>query len=146
MKYLDAGRLDADEECDRRGENGNGAGEGDEPQQPWAVRQQMQSDRGDQRQQAADEVSDLTDEFLSLDKSELARVAKALKKLRGMDWDTLLKHKGARWEEIGHMEAPNGKPAHSVRLSGKYRALAYREGDYLRVLSLHLDHDSAYEG
>ncbi len=43
-------------------------------------------------------------------------------------------------------QARNGKPAHSFRLSQKYRALAYREGDYLRVLSLHLDHDSAYKG
>ncbi|MHB8878010.1 MAG: hypothetical protein ACYC8T_30305 [Myxococcaceae bacterium] len=72
------------------------------------------------------------DEFLSLDKAELARVVKALKKIRSM-------------EEIGHILAPTGKPAHSFRLSQKYRALAYRDGDFLRVLSLHLDHDSAYE-
>ncbi|MDA4132947.1 MAG: hypothetical protein OK454_07465 [Thaumarchaeota archaeon] len=86
------------------------------------------------------------DDFLTLDRSELARVVKALKKIRSMDWDTFVKHRGSRWEEIGHIAAPNGNPAHSLRLSQKYRALAYREGDYLRVLSLHLDHDSAYEG
>ncbi len=86
------------------------------------------------------------DEFLSLDKTELARVVKALKKIRSMDWDTLAKHRGSRWEEIGHIEAPNGKLAHSLRLSQKYRALACRDGNFLRVLSLHLDHDSAYEG
>lgn len=86
------------------------------------------------------------DEFFSLDKTELSRVVKALKKIRSMDWDTFTRHRGSRWEEIGHIEAPNGKPAHSFRLSQKYRALAYRDGDFLRVLSLHLDHDSAYEG
>ena len=86
------------------------------------------------------------DEFFSLDMTELARVVKALKKIRAMDWDTFTKHRGSRWEEIEHIEAPNGKPAHSFRLSQKYRALAYRDGDFLRVLSLHLDHDSAYEG
>jgi hypothetical protein len=84
------------------------------------------------------------DDFLSLDKSELARVVKALKKIRSMDWDTFVRHRGSRWEEVGHIEAPNGKPTHSFRLSRKYRALAYRDGEYLRVLSLHLDHDSAY--
>ncbi len=86
------------------------------------------------------------DEFLALDKTELARVTKALKKIRSMDWETFAKHRGSRWEEIGHIEAPNGRPAHSFRLSQKYRALGYRDGDFLRVLSLHLDHDSAYEG
>lgn len=85
------------------------------------------------------------DDFLSLDKAELARLARALRKIRSMDWDTFLKHRGSNWEEIGHIRAPNGKPAHSLRLSQKYRALAYRDGDLLRVLSLHLDHDSAYE-
>ena len=85
------------------------------------------------------------DDFFSLDKTELARVAKALKKIRSMDWETFVKHRGSRWEEIGHIEAPHGGPAHSFRLSQKYRALAYRDGDFLRLLSLHLDHDSAYE-
>ncbi|MBI3181499.1 MAG: hypothetical protein HYZ28_05095 [Myxococcales bacterium] len=85
------------------------------------------------------------DDFLSLDKTELARVVKALKRIRSMDWDTFLKHRGSKWEEIGHVQGPNGKPAHSFRLSQRYRALAYRDGDFLRVLSLHLDHDSAYE-
>jgi len=84
------------------------------------------------------------DEFLSLDKAELARVAKALRKIRAMEWDTFMHHVGSKWEEVGHIRAPNGKAAHSFRLSQKYLALAYREGDYLRVLSLHLDHDSAY--
>ena len=85
-------------------------------------------------------------DFVSLDQGELARVVKALKKIRSMEWDTFVKHRGSRWEEIGHIVGPNGKPAHSLRLSQKYRALAYRDGDYLRVLSLHLDHDSAYDG
>lgn len=84
--------------------------------------------------------------FLGLDKTELTRVAKGLKRIRAMDWETFLKHRGSRWEEIGHIDAPNGRPAYSLRLSQKYRALAYRDGAFLRVLSLHLDHDSAYEG
>lgn len=85
------------------------------------------------------------DELLSLDKTELARVVKTLKRIRAMDWETFVTHRGSKWEAIGHIRAPNGKPAHSFRLSQKYRALAYREGDFLRVLSLHLDHGSAYE-
>ncbi len=86
------------------------------------------------------------DEFLSLDKTELARVVKALRKIRSMDWDGFLAHPGSRWEKIGHIRAPNGESAFSFRLSQKYRVLAYREGDFLRILSLHLDHDSTYRG
>jgi hypothetical protein len=86
------------------------------------------------------------DEFLNLERAELARVTKTLKKIRTLDWDTFIRHRGSRWEEVGHIQAPSGKPVHSFRLSQKYRALAFREGDFLRVLSLHLDHDSAYQG
>ncbi len=86
------------------------------------------------------------DELLSLDKTELWRIARALKKIRGMEWDSFTRLKGVHWEQIAHVTAPNGEPAHSFRLSQKYRALAYRDGDFLRLLSLHLDHDSAYEG
>ena len=85
------------------------------------------------------------DDLFSLDKTDLGRVAKALKKVRSMDWTTFVKHRGSNWEEIGHIAGPNGRPVHSFRLSQKFRALAYRDGDFLRVLSLHLDHDSAYE-
>ena len=86
------------------------------------------------------------DDFLGLTAGELARIGKALKRLRSLDWETFHRHPGFRWEEVGHIRAPNGGAAHSLRLSKKYRALAYRDGDYLRMLSLHLDHDSAYEG
>lgn len=86
------------------------------------------------------------DAFLGLDPTELSKVVKAFRKLRSMDWPTFLRHPGFRWEQIGHIKALNGQPIHSFRLSQKYRALAYRDGDYLRVLSLHLDHDSAYKG
>ena len=86
------------------------------------------------------------DDFLDLDRAELARVSKALKRIRSVDWETLLHHPGFRWEQVQHIRAPNGATSHSLRLSQKYRALAYRDGDYLRIVSLHLDHDSAYDG
>ena len=45
-----------------------------------------------------------------------------------------------RW----HLEAPNRAKVYSLRLSQKVRAIAYRDGDFLRLISLHPDHDSAY--
>jgi hypothetical protein len=34
---------------------------------------------------------------------------------------------------------------YSFRITQKCRAIAVREGEYLRILSLHLDHDSTYK-
>ncbi len=86
------------------------------------------------------------DVFFELEPAELKQVMKALKKIRAMSWATFLKHPGSKWEQIAHITGPGGRPVHSFRLSQKYRALAYRDGDFLRVLSLHVDHDSAYAG
>ncbi|MPZ21119.1 MAG: hypothetical protein GEV06_24950 [Luteitalea sp.] len=33
----------------------------------------------------------------------------------------------------------------SVRVSQRIRAVAFRDGDFLRLISLHPDHDSAYK-
>ena len=85
------------------------------------------------------------DVFFRLEVSELKQVVGSLRRLRGLDWGTLYRHTGFKWEAIRHIRAPNGATACSLRLSEKIRAIAYREGDFLRIISLHPDHDSAYE-
>jgi len=82
--------------------------------------------------------------FLQLPAAELQQVAGALARLAGMDWQAVAASKGLHWEAIDHIPTPNGAKAHSVRLSGRIRAIAYRDGDFLRIVSLHPDHDSAY--
>jgi hypothetical protein len=42
-------------------------------------------------------------------------------------------------------EAPNGIKVYPLRLSQRICALAYRDGNFLRFLSLYPGHDSAYE-
>jgi hypothetical protein len=59
-------------------------------------------------------------------------------------WSAIYRHTGFQWEAIKHLEAPNGAGVYSLRLSQKVRALSFREGDLLRFVSLHPDHDSAY--
>jgi len=84
--------------------------------------------------------------FSRLESAELAQVAGSLDRLRKLDWSNVYASKGLRWEAIDHLKAPDGKSAvYSVRLSQKVRALAFREGDFMRFVSLHPDHDSAYE-
>ena len=55
------------------------------------------------------------------------------------------RHSGFRGEAIERLKAPNGGKVYSLRVSPKARAVAYRDGDFLRLVSLHPDHDSAYE-
>jgi hypothetical protein len=86
------------------------------------------------------------DVFLRLEPSELKQVVQALQRLRALDWNGLYRHTGFRWEAIRHIRTPNGASAYSLRLSERVRAIAYRDGDFLRLISLHPDHDSAYGG
>ncbi len=85
------------------------------------------------------------DVFFRLEVSELKQVAAALGRLRGLEWTVLQRHPGFRWEALAHLVAPNGTRVHSLRMSQKVRAVGYRDGDFLRLVSLHPDHDSAYE-
>jgi len=85
------------------------------------------------------------DVLFRLESAELKQVVGSLRRLRQLDWDALYRHTGFRWEAIEHVKAPNGAKVYSLRLSQKVRAIAYRDGDFLRVISLHPDHDSAYE-
>jgi hypothetical protein len=85
------------------------------------------------------------DVFFRLAVAELRQVVVSLRRLRELDWNTLYRHTGFHWEAIDHLKAPNGAKVYSLRLSQRIRALAFRDGDFLRFLSLHPDHDSAYE-
>ena len=84
------------------------------------------------------------DVFLRLDGPTLKQVVGSLQRLRGLDGNAVYRHPGFKWEAIRHIRTPNGATAYSLRLSEKIRAIAYRDGDFLRIISLHPDHDSAY--
>jgi hypothetical protein len=84
------------------------------------------------------------DVFLRLELLELKQVVGSLLRLRALDWGALYRHTGFKWEAIRHIRTPSGATAYSLRLSEKVRAIAYRDGEYLRIVSLHPDHDSAY--
>ena len=83
------------------------------------------------------------DVFFRLEQAELKQVVASLRRLRDLDRNTLYSHAGFHWEAIAHLKTPQGGKAYSLRLSRKVRAIAFREGDFLRLVSLHPDHDSA---
>jgi hypothetical protein len=80
-----------------------------------------------------------------LETAELRQVVASLRRLCELRWTEFYRHKGFHWEAIEHLKAPNDARVHSLRLSQKIRALAFRDGEFMRFVSLHPDHDSAYE-
>ena len=85
------------------------------------------------------------DIFFRLQVEDLKQVVASLRRLRELDWNSLYRHTGFRWEVIEHLKAPNGAKVYSLRVSQRIRAIGFRDGEFLRLISLHPDHDSAYE-
>ena len=83
--------------------------------------------------------------FFRLEVTDLKQVVASLRRVRELDWNTLYQHTGFQWELIEHLKGPNGAKVYSLRLSQRIRAIAFCDGDFLRLISLHPDHDSAYK-
>ena len=84
-------------------------------------------------------------DFFELEKIEQAALIKTLKKIRQLNWSQLYSDKGLRWEAILSKQTITNERIYSFRFSQKYRATALRQDDFLRLLTLHADHDSAYK-
>jgi hypothetical protein len=85
------------------------------------------------------------DDLLSLPVEEFRRVLKSLHKIRRLTWTEFYRDRGLKWEAIESVMGPEGNRVYSFRITQKMRALAYRRGEWLRLASLHPDHDSAYD-
>ena len=78
-------------------------------------------------------------ELFDLDVSEIKKIFKTLKKLRGMTWNGVFRDPGLKWEE------PRSAPGkYTIRLSQSYRAVVVRGEGFMRFQTLHQDHDGAY--
>ncbi|OGT41405.1 MAG: hypothetical protein A3F42_01935 [Gammaproteobacteria bacterium RIFCSPHIGHO2_12_FULL_37_34] len=83
-------------------------------------------------------------DFFDLEKNEQMAFIKTLKKIRELTWQQLYTDNGIKWEAILSKKTRSGERLYTFRFSQKYRAVALREGDFFRLLTLHVDHDSAY--
>ena len=83
--------------------------------------------------------------WLQLDKSERDRVTDTLKKLVQLTWDQVYRDAGLKWEKVSSIKPPQGIDAiYTLRITRSRRATAYRQGDFLRFLTIEPDHDAAY--
>ncbi len=84
-------------------------------------------------------------DLFALEKSEQMALIKTLKKIHRLTWHDLYTDNGLKWEVISSKPTTAGERLYTFRFSQKYRAVALRQVDFLRLLSIHTDHDSAYK-
>jgi hypothetical protein len=93
----------------------------------------------------------LVEELSELEASELNQIEESIEKIKKMTWDQIYKtssktqKRGLNWEPIEGQTTRSGKTIASIRISKKFRARVCRDGKYMRFISLHPDHDSAYD-
>jgi len=83
--------------------------------------------------------------LLGLQKTERNAAIDTLNKIRQLTWSQLYRDNGLKWERISSVKPPPGVDAiYSLRMTQSRRATAYRDGDFVRLLSVAPDHDSTY--
>lgn len=83
--------------------------------------------------------------LLTLQKPERHSALETLSKLRRLTWNQVYRDPGLKWEKIVSIKPPDGIPAlYSLRITQSRRATAYRDGDFIRLLTIAGDHDRAY--
>ena len=83
-------------------------------------------------------------QLFDLPKQEQRSVLTTLKKLSRMTWQQVYRDSGLKWEAILSKPGPGGRRLYTFRCGKGFRAVAFRQDEFLRLLSLHPDHDSAY--
>jgi hypothetical protein len=83
-------------------------------------------------------TSEFQESLFALEKTELIQVVNTLRKLMQMEWQQIYQDKGLNWEFI------DSRKFYTFRASQKIRVSAVREGNRMRLLAIHPDHDSAY--
>ncbi len=83
--------------------------------------------------------------LLSLQKAERLAALDSLSKIRRLTWAQLYRDNGLKWEKIFSVKPPAGVDAiYSLRITQSRRATAFRDGDFIRLLTIAPDHDGAY--
>ena len=90
-------------------------------------------------------------ELAELENDQFESVSRSVEKIEQMTWDQVYKtssrsqKRGLNWESIDGQKTKSGKSIASIRISEKFRARVCRDGKLVRFISLHPDHDSAYD-
>ena len=90
-------------------------------------------------------------ELIELEEVQFEAVTRSIEKIEQMTWDQIYKtssktqKRELNWESIEGQQTKSGKAIASIRISDKFRARVCRDRNLMRFISLHPDHDSAYD-
>jgi hypothetical protein len=83
--------------------------------------------------------------LFGLQKQERNAALDTLRKIRQLSWSQIYRDNGLKWEKILSVKPPQGIDAiYSLRITQSRRCTAYRDGHFMRLLSVAPDHDSTY--
>ena len=83
--------------------------------------------------------------LFGLQKPERLAALDTLKKILQLNWAQVYRDNGLKWEKVVSVRPPQGIDAvYSLRITQSRRATAYRDGPYMRLLTVAPDHDSTY--
>ena len=83
--------------------------------------------------------------LLGLQKPERHAALDTLNKIRQLTWSQLYRDGGLKWEKISSIKPPPDMDAiYSLRITQSRRATAYRDCDFILLLTVAPDHDSTY--
>ena len=84
------------------------------------------------------------EDLFSLEEADVNRIFVNVRKLRGLSWSEVYRDRVLRRELIQSERGPGGARLYSLCLGDKFRAIVNRDGNFLRFLTPHPDHDPTY--
>ena len=88
---------------------------------------------------------DFPKDLFKLGKKELYSLIKTLRTPSMIDFNQIRQSSGLNLERIKTMRTRKENTIYSIRITRSFRAILTIEGNYLRFIALHPDHDSAYK-
>jgi hypothetical protein len=83
--------------------------------------------------------------LLNLEMGQRNSAIDTLKKIRRLTWTQFYRDNGLKWEKIVSVKPPQGVDSiYSLRITQSRRCTAYRDGEFMRLLTVAPDHDSTY--
>ena len=83
--------------------------------------------------------------LFNLQKAERHAAIDTLSKVRQLTWAQVYRNNGLKWEKIVSVKPPADMDAvYALRITQSRRATAWRDGDFMRMLTVAPDHDSTY--
>ena len=83
--------------------------------------------------------------LFNLQKAERLAAIDTLRKVRQLTWAQVYRDNGLKWEKIVSVKPSADMDAmYALRITQSRRATAWRDGDFMRMLTVAPDHDSTY--